>query len=105
MPSSSTPGSLAQTPTTQATANASLISGHGWYWIASGAVGLASIGTAVFFSIRTSTMSDRVSDASTWNSSDYSAGQQAQRLQWVFYGVGAAPPPQDWSFIDYRLSQ
>jgi hypothetical protein len=81
---------VTQTPTTKAAATNSFLRAHGWYWIASGAVGLASFGTGVFFSVRTSTMSDKVSNASSWNSSDYSAGQQAQKLQWVFYGIGAA---------------
>jgi hypothetical protein len=85
MSSTPKPQELAQTQTDQAR----LTRGHAWYWIAAGAVGLASFGTAVFFSVRTSTMSDRVSNASSWNSSDYSAGQQAQTLQWVFYGIGA----------------
>jgi hypothetical protein len=67
----------------------SFLRGHGWYWIASGATAIASLGAGVAFSIRTHTLSERVSNASSWSSSDYSAGQQAEKLQWVFYGIAA----------------
>jgi hypothetical protein len=57
--------------------------------IVCGAVGLASIGTGVYFYARAKAYSDRVSSARTWNSSDYQAGKDAETMQWVFYGIGA----------------
>jgi len=57
--------------------------------IACGAVGLVSLGTGVAFGLRARSLSDKVSGAATFNPSDDSNGQQAAKLQWVFYGVGA----------------
>ena len=56
--------------------------------IACGVVGLAAIGTGIYFYKRATQYSDRVSDATTWSSSDYDAGQSAVTMQWVFYGIG-----------------
>jgi hypothetical protein len=56
--------------------------------IACGVVGLASIGTGIYFYSRASHYSDKVSDATKWNSTDYDAGKSAVTMQWVFYGIG-----------------
>jgi hypothetical protein len=58
--------------------------------IACGAVGLASIGTAIYFSTRVSSLSDSITTSDTPSASDYQSGKTAQTMQWVFYGVGAA---------------
>jgi tetratricopeptide (TPR) repeat protein len=58
--------------------------------IVCGAAGLASIGTAVYFYTRAASLSDRVSSSDAPTSSDYQAGKDAETMQWVFYGVGAA---------------
>jgi len=57
--------------------------------ITCGAIGLASIGTAIYFYARATSMSDKVSNATTWKSSDNQAGKDAETMQWVFYSVGA----------------
>lgn len=58
--------------------------------IACGAVGLASMGTAIYFYTRATSMSDKVSDATTWNASNHQAGKDAGKMQWVFYSAGGA---------------
>jgi TolB-like protein len=57
--------------------------------IACGAVGLASIGAGVYFHTSATSYSDKVSNATVWKSSDYDAGKNAEKMQWVFYSVGA----------------
>jgi hypothetical protein len=58
--------------------------------IVCGAAGVASIGTAVYFYTRATSLSDRISGSDAPTSSDYQAGKDAETMQWVFYGVGAA---------------
>jgi len=58
--------------------------------IACGVVGLASVGTAVYFYTQAKSYSDKVSGQTVPNPSDESAGKHAQTMQWVFYGAGAA---------------
>jgi tetratricopeptide (TPR) repeat protein len=55
-----------------------------------GALGVASVGTAVYFYTRAKSYSDKVSGQTIPNPSDESAGKRAQTMQWVFYSVGAA---------------
>ena len=57
--------------------------------IACGAVGLASVGTAIYYYTRARTLSDRVSNSQTPTTSDDQAGRNAATMQWVFYTVGA----------------
>lgn len=57
--------------------------------IACGALGLASIGTGIYFYTRASSLSDKLSNADSASASDYKLGKDAETLQWVFYGVGA----------------
>jgi tetratricopeptide (TPR) repeat protein len=57
--------------------------------IACGAVGLASIGAAIYFYTRASSLSDKVSTDNPASASDYQAGKDAETMQWVFYSVGA----------------
>ena len=58
--------------------------------IVSGAVGMASIGTAIYFYTRAVSLSEKVSNSGApKDSSDYRAGERAETMQWVFYSVGA----------------
>jgi tetratricopeptide (TPR) repeat protein len=57
--------------------------------ITCGALGLASIGTAVYYYTRATSLSDKVTSANPASPSDYQAGKDAEMMQWVFYGVGA----------------
>ncbi|MGB8296536.1 MAG: hypothetical protein WCG85_14005 [Polyangia bacterium] len=57
--------------------------------IACGALGLASIGTAIYYYTRATSLSDKVTSANPASSSDYQAGKDAETMQWVFYGFGA----------------
>jgi tetratricopeptide (TPR) repeat protein len=67
-------------------------SGHGLRiaGIVWGAVGVASIGTAIYFYTRAVSLSDKITSADASTSSDYQAGKDAEIMQWVFYSVGAA---------------
>ncbi|HJX66365.1 MAG TPA: tetratricopeptide repeat protein [Polyangia bacterium] len=58
--------------------------------IACGVAGLASVGTAIYYYTRARSLSDRVTNSQTPTASDDQAGKDAQTMQWVFYGVGAA---------------
>jgi hypothetical protein len=66
--------------------------GHGMRiaGIACGAIGLASIGTAIYFYTRATSLSDTITTSNSPSASDYRSGKTAQTMQWVFYGVGAA---------------
>ena len=57
--------------------------------ITCGALGLASIGTAVYYYTRATSLSDKVTGANPASPSDYQAGKDAETMQWVFYSVGA----------------
>jgi tetratricopeptide (TPR) repeat protein len=57
--------------------------------IGCGAVGLTSIGVAIYYYTRARTLSDRVSNAQNPSAADDQAGRDAQTMQWVFYSVGA----------------
>jgi hypothetical protein len=89
IPSSSKPESLAKAPPTHAAITTSLTSGHGWFPVAGGAVGLVSFDTKVFLSIRSTTTSDDISNFLTRSSSDHSDAEQVQRQQRVLYGIAA----------------
>ena len=56
--------------------------------IVCGAAGVASIATAIYFYTRAVSLSDRVSN-SDGPDSDYRAGKNAEKMQWVFYSAGA----------------
>jgi hypothetical protein len=58
--------------------------------IACGVLGLASIGTGVYFYTRAVSYSDKVTKQPVRNPSDESAGKNAETMQWVFYGAGGA---------------
>ena len=58
--------------------------------ITCGAVGVASVGTAIYFYTRARSFSDKVAHEVPRLSSDEQAGKNAETMQWVFYGVGAA---------------
>jgi len=51
--------------------------------------GVASLGAAVYYGVQTKLLSNQVSDAKKFNPSDDSAGKRAQKLQWVYGGIGA----------------
>jgi len=55
-----------------------------------GAVGVASIGTAVYFYAQARSYSNKVSNEVIPVSADEQAGRNAQTMQWVFYSVGGA---------------
>jgi hypothetical protein len=58
--------------------------------IACGAIGVVSVGTAIYYYTRAKSYSDKVSGQTVRNSSDLSAGRHAETMQWVFYSAGAA---------------
>jgi hypothetical protein len=58
--------------------------------IAFGAIGVASVGTAIYYYTRAKSLSDKVSGQTVPNPSDLSAGDHAETMQWVFYSAGAA---------------
>jgi hypothetical protein len=58
--------------------------------IVCGALGLASIGTGVYFYTRAVSLSDKVSTSETPSPSDHKAGESAVTMQWIFHGAGAA---------------
>jgi tetratricopeptide (TPR) repeat protein len=58
--------------------------------IIAGAIGLTSIGTAIYFYARARHYSDMVSNNRNHTAADVADGQNAQDMQWVFYSVGAA---------------
>ena len=58
--------------------------------IACGVVGVGSIATAVYFYTRARSYSDKVSKERPVNPADVSAGNDAEKMQWVFYGLGGA---------------
>ena len=57
--------------------------------IACGALGLVSIGTAIYYYTRASALSDRITSSKAPSASDFKSGKNAETMQWVFYGVGA----------------
>jgi hypothetical protein len=58
--------------------------------ITCGAVGVASVATAIYFYTQAKSYSDKVSGQVIPNPSDEDAGKRAETMQWVFYGVGGA---------------
>ena len=58
--------------------------------IACGALGVAAIGTAIYFYTRATSLSDRISSSDTPSAADFKSGKNAETMQWVFYGVGTA---------------
>jgi len=50
--------------------------------------GVASLGAGVYYGVRTKLYSDQVSKASTFDPGDDSAGKRAQKLQYVYAGIG-----------------
>ncbi len=57
--------------------------------IVCGAVGVAALSTGIVFGTKAKNLSNKVAGASSFNQSDDSAGSRDEKLQWVFYGVGA----------------
>jgi|WetSurMetagenome_2_1015567.scaffolds.fasta_scaffold162728_1 hypothetical protein len=58
--------------------------------IACGALGLASIGTGIYFYTRATSLSDKLSSSNAPSPSDFKSGKNAETMQWVFYSVGVA---------------
>jgi hypothetical protein len=58
--------------------------------IACGVVGGGAIATAVYFYTRARSYSDKVSKERPVNPADVSAGNDVEKMQWVFYGIGGA---------------
>jgi tetratricopeptide (TPR) repeat protein len=57
--------------------------------LVTGSVGAGAVIAGAIFGLRARSLSSHVAKADTFNRSDDSAGQRAETLQWVFYGVGA----------------
>jgi hypothetical protein len=57
--------------------------------LAVGGAGILALGAGVLFSARTRSLSNSVSNAPKFNSSDAEAGKRAAVLQWIGYGTGA----------------
>ena len=55
-----------------------------------GAVGLASVGTGVYYWTRARSLSDSADQTTVYTKSYYDDGKRAQTMQWIFYGAGAA---------------
>ena len=55
-----------------------------------GALGVAAVGTGIYFYTQAKYYSDKVTGEAPWNPADVNAGKRAETLQWVFYGAGAA---------------
>jgi hypothetical protein len=66
--------------------------GHGLRvgaWTAGG-IGAGAIVAGIYFSVRTHSLDDKVTNEGTFSASDNSSGQLAQTMQYVMYGAGAA---------------
>ena len=57
--------------------------------IVCGSFGLASVGTAIYFYTRATSLSDKVSSSDAPSASDFKSGKNAQTMQWMFYSLGA----------------
>jgi tetratricopeptide (TPR) repeat protein len=55
-----------------------------------GAIGLISGGVGLYYWTRARSLSDSADKATIYNQAAYDDGKQAERMQWIFYGVGAA---------------
>jgi len=44
----------------------------------------------LYYWTRARSLSDSADKATIYNQADYDDGKQAERMQWIFYGVGAA---------------
>jgi hypothetical protein len=55
-----------------------------------GGVGAAALLAGIYFSVRTHSLEDKVTNEGTFSASDNNAGQFAETMQFVMYGVGAA---------------
>jgi hypothetical protein len=82
------PAPVVVSPPVEATVQQSSMSKLRIAGIVSGAVGVAGIGTAIYFYRRAVSLSDKVSNSDAPDS-DYRAGKRAETMQWVFYSVGA----------------
>jgi len=58
--------------------------------IACGVLGLASVGTGIYFYAQARSYSDKVSKQKPPDPADQDAGKQAETMQWVFYSIGGA---------------
>jgi hypothetical protein len=56
--------------------------------LACGALGLASIGTGIYYYTRATSLSDKVTNGTPASPSDFQAGKDAETMQWVFYSIG-----------------
>jgi hypothetical protein len=55
-----------------------------------GAVGLASVGTGVYFWTRARSLSDSANRTTVFDQGTYDDGKRAETMQWIFYSAGAA---------------
>ena len=87
LPPTAAPDQFAVAPATQATHPGRGLRIAG---LVLGGIGVASVGTAIYYYTRARSYSDKVSGQPVANPSDLSAGRHAETMQWVFYGAGAA---------------
>ena len=57
--------------------------------IACGAVGLASLLTGTYYWTRARSFSDSATRTAIYDQTTYDDGQHAEKMQWIFYSVGA----------------
>ncbi len=55
-----------------------------------GAVGLLSGGVGFYYWTRARSLSDSANKSVVYNRADYDDGKRAEKMQWIFYGVGGA---------------
>jgi hypothetical protein len=58
--------------------------------LATSAVGVAFVGTGVYFSTKVVSLSNKLTDSDSPSAADYKAGKDAHTMQWIGYGLGAA---------------
>jgi hypothetical protein len=58
--------------------------------VLSGAVGLASVGTGVYYWTRARSLSDSANQSAIYDQATYDDGKHAETMQWIFFGVGTA---------------
>jgi hypothetical protein len=58
--------------------------------LASGGIGLVSIGVGIYYWTRARSLSDSANHAAAYDRVTYDDGKRAETMQWIFYGVGVA---------------
>ena len=58
--------------------------------MACGGLGLLSSGLGIYYWTRARSLSDSANNATVFDQGDYDDGKRAEKMQWIFYGVGGA---------------